>query len=237
MGQIVWDSQEKNIKKFHLTSLQNCLTLIKFLDLYPLQTSKVLDYEDFKKSLLFWSDINNHTVEGVVKLKKITKNMNNNRNLTERYNYLNFKPQSKNLNPNWIVGFIDGEGCFYCYIQKDSKSPIIQLSLEISQSTHDWLVLSRLAQELNCGRFKITTEMKKNLNGVSRLIIMNNSDLIEKILPFFDKYPLKTKKRLDYEDFKLLWQFKKEKKHLTEIGLSQMKQIKENMNFGRMPEN
>jgi hypothetical protein len=40
MGQIVWDSQEKNIKKYMLSSLENCLKLINFLDQYPLQTSK-----------------------------------------------------------------------------------------------------------------------------------------------------------------------------------------------------
>jgi len=234
MGQIVWDSREKKIKKYHLTSLDNCLNLIKFLDLYSLQTSKALDFEDFKKSLLFWSNKNNHTLEGVATLKDLIKNMNNNRNLTERYNYLNSKFNDK-LNPHWIVGFIDGEGCFYCYIQKDTKSPIIQLSLEISQSTHDWLILEKLRQELNCGRLKITTEMKNNLNDVSRLIIMNNSDLTDKIIPFFEKYSLLSKKRLDYEDFKLLWQNKKEKKHLTDTGLNQMKLIKTNMNFGREP--
>jgi len=40
MGKIVWDSQEKNMKKYMLSSLENCLKLINFLDQYPLQTSK-----------------------------------------------------------------------------------------------------------------------------------------------------------------------------------------------------
>jgi len=39
---------------------------------------------------------------------------------------------------------------------------------------------------------------------------------------------------LDYEDLKLLRQ--KEKVHLTEKGLEQMKKIKEGMNFGRRTE-
>jgi hypothetical protein len=41
---------------------------------------------------------------------------------------------------------------------------------------------------------------------------------------------------LDYEDLKLLRQLKKEKVHLTEKGLEQMKKIKEGMNFGRRTE-
>jgi len=64
---------------------------------------------------------------------------------------------------------------------------------------------------------------------------MNNSDL-EILIKFIDQYPLKTKKFLDYEDLKLLRQLKKEKVHLTEKGLEQMKKIKEGMNFGRRTE-
>jgi hypothetical protein len=63
-----------------LSSLENCLKLINFLDQYPLQTSKFLDYKDFKEAILFWSNKNNQTLEGLIKLKEITKNMNNNRN-------------------------------------------------------------------------------------------------------------------------------------------------------------
>lgn len=238
MGQIVWDSQEKNIKKYQLSSLDNCMKLVNFLDQYSLQTSKKLDYQNFKEALLFWSNTNNHTFEGLTKLQSITKNMNNNRSLNERSTFL--MNQINNLDPNWIVGFFDGEGCFYCYIQKETKSPLIQLSLEISQSSHDWLILKKISEELggfgglnkNLGRLKMSEEMKKNLNGVSRLIIMNNSEL-EIIMKFLDKYPLKTKKLLDYKDLKLLWELKKGKAHLTEKGLEQMKKIKEGMNFGR----
>jgi len=134
-----------------------------------------------------------------------------------------------------------GKDVFIVIYKKNTKSPLIQLSLELSQSTHDWLILNQILQELSIlkgstlGRLKINEEMKKNLIGISRLIIMNNSDL-EILIKFIDQYPLKTKKFLDYEDLKLLRQLKKEKVHLTEKGLEQMKKIKEGMNFGRRTE-
>jgi len=59
---------------------------------------------------------------------------------------------------------------------------------------------------------------------------MNNSDL-EILIKFIDQYPLKTKKFLDYEDLKLLRQLKKEKVHLTEKGLEQMKKNKRRNEF------
>jgi len=43
-------------------------------------TGQFLDYKDFKEAILFWSNKNNQTLEGLIKLKEITKNMNNNRN-------------------------------------------------------------------------------------------------------------------------------------------------------------
>jgi hypothetical protein len=63
--------------------------------------------------------------------------------------------QKFNLNPYWIIGFIDGEGCFYCYIQKNTKSPLIQLSLELSQSTHDWLILNQFTRIKHIKRINI----------------------------------------------------------------------------------
>jgi len=57
---------------------------------------------------------------------------------------------------------------FLLLYTKKYKSPLIQLSLELSQSTHDWLILNQILQELSIlkgstlGRLKINEEMKKN---------------------------------------------------------------------------
>jgi len=231
MGQIVWDSKERNIKKFLISSIKNCLLLIEFFDKYPLKSSKFLDFQDFKKALLFWSDSNNHSSVGVNTLINLTKNMNNNRDSFSRFNFLN--NSNSFLYPYWIVGFIDGEGCFYCYIQKNVKTPIIQLSLEISQSAHDWLILDFISKFFSSGRLKLSSNAKLSLNGTARLIFMNKSDLVDKLIPFFNTYSLKTKKLLDFKDWETLIKLKIQKKHLSEEGLDEIKKIKEGMNSGR----
>ena len=52
-------------------------------------------------------------------------------------------------------------------------------------------------------------------------------------IPFFDKYPIKGIKALDFSDFKLIANLMYNKKHLTEQGLSEIQSIKLNMNLFR----
>ena len=106
---------------------------------------------------------------------------------------------------------MDGEGCFYFYIGKQTNTTIqLQASLEIAQNTHDILVLEKIKEFLGCGRLKpklsspIDLESVKNIPTISRLIISNPTDIKTKIIPLFDNYPLRTTKLLDYEDWKKL---------------------------------
>lgn len=58
-------------------------------------------------------------------------------------------------------------------------------------------------------------------------------DIEEKLVPFFDKYPLEGAKSFDYADFREVAKIIKEKGHLTEEGLQQIQKIKSGMNKGR----
>jgi hypothetical protein len=59
------------------------------------------------------------------------------------------------------------------------------------------------------------------------------SDLVNKIIPFFEKYPLQGSKRLDFIDFCKIANLMKEKRHLTMEGLEDIRKIKFGMNTGR----
>jgi hypothetical protein len=60
------------------------------------------------------------------------------------------------------------------------------------------------------------------------------SDLTEKIIPFFEKHPIFGVKFQDFEDFCRVALLMKEKKHRTQSGLDQIRQIKGCMNKGRL---
>lgn len=72
-------------------------------------------------------------------------------------------------------------------------------------------------------------EAAKASRIVNRFVINQNSVVID----FFDKYPLLTRKELDYINWKTLIQLKAEGAHNTPEGLQKMKDIKASMNKGR----
>lgn len=66
------------------------------------------------------------------------------------------------------------------------------------------------------------------------LQIENFTDISEKIIPFFDKYPILGIKSLDFEDFKKVCLIVKSKKHLTPDGIKTILEIKSNMTKNRI---
>jgi len=58
-------------------------------------------------------------------------------------------------------------------------------------------------------------------------------DIINKVIPHLDEYPLITSKRLDYLDFKKVALLMKEKLHLGNGVLEEILLIKDNMNSKR----
>jgi hypothetical protein len=53
------------------------------------------------------------------------------------------------------------------------------------------------------------------------------------IIPFFSKYPLHGDKVKDFNDFKKVAELMKNKAHLTQEGIEEIKNIKSGMNRGR----
>ena len=59
------------------------------------------------------------------------------------------------------------------------------------------------------------------------------SDIIEKIIPFFQNYNILGEKAKDFNDWCIVADMIKNKLHLTEDGLEQIRKIKDQMNKGR----
>lgn len=74
---------------------------------------------------------------------------------------------------------------------------------------------------------------KYNGKSAVSLTIVNTSDIISIIIPFFNKYPLVGVKLLDYQDWCEISQLIKDGNHLTVEGLNKIRDIKSRMNTGR----
>lgn len=243
-GNIYFDNKKENAYKFTVNKIEDIIEkIIPHLDKYPLLTSKYLDYQDFKKVALRLkeklhlskdNDLANKTIKDIFIIKN---NMNSLRSFEERWNYLK-SCEPIILNNEWVQGFIDGEGSFQFGISNSVNrgKPYLALSntLEIAQSNHDILLLNAFIQFFGHGYLKPKYDINdinaaKNSRIVNRFVI-NQHAVVTALL---DKYPLLTRKYLDYLDWKKLIQLKAEGVHNTPEGLQKMKNIKILMNKGR----
>lgn len=118
------------------------------------------------------------------------------------------------LDPHWIVGFIDAEGCFYIKPIKSKskfKSDNYSLVFTISQHSRDLLLLNNIIDYLQCG----VIEIPKGRYEVI-YIVYNFNDHLNKVIPFFVKHSLITVKGLDFLDYKMVGNVLIKKNLLTE---------------------
>jgi hypothetical protein len=134
------------------------------------------------------------------------------------------------LDPEWVVGFTEAEGCFMIKISKSSAYKLgvqTQLKFQITQSSRDILLISKLVSYLGCGIVEVTKE-----GQVAVFVVTKFTDICEIILPFFDKHSLKGFKSSNYTSFKQGVDIFRKKEHLTASGLGSLIKIKESMNSG-----
>ena len=136
-----------------------------------------------------------------------------------------------NLEPQWIVGFVDGEGCFHVSVNKHPEMTIgyqVLPEFVVVQHERDEQVLNGLKKYFGCGvvrsnhgdRLCYRVREKKNLSDV--------------IIPFFMKHQLKTRKRQEFESFRKIIHLMNNNQHLTVEGLESIRKISKGMNRGRL---
>jgi hypothetical protein len=103
----------------------------------------------------------------------------------------------------------------------------VQLSFVITQHCRDAELIKSLVAYLGCGKASITKRGEVTFE-VRKLL-----DQTEKIISFFSKYPILGVKSKDFDDFCKVADIMEQKKHLTEKGLNQIREIRASMNSSR----
>lgn len=112
----------------------------------------------------------------------------------------------------WLVGFIDGDGCFS--LTKTLRG-YWQFDFNISQSTYNGQVLHYIKKIVGCG------SVKDSGKHMLKFRIRDKNLLINKILPIVDSYPLHTSKQYKYN----LWKQALLNPNLCEQNALKMKTI------------
>lgn len=132
------------------------------------------------------------------------------------------------LDPHYIVGFVDGEGCFSITSNSNrGRLPEIRLLFEIEVREDDEAILQQIRSVLQCGNiYKLTYERYQKWRPHVKYKVGNFHDISTKIIPFFTRYPLQAKKRFQFQKFCKVAEMIASKEHLTVKGVEQILQIR-----------
>jgi hypothetical protein len=133
----------------------------------------------------------------------------------------------------WVVGFIDGEGCFSVAIQKSPSMTTgwqVFPELAVTQGEKSLQALRDLQQFFGCGNIFINRRTDNHKENLYRFCVRSVSDLRERVIPFFQENSLRTAKQQDFEKFVSVIRMMEEKKHLSVEGIAEIAKIVETMN-------
>ena len=131
------------------------------------------------------------------------------------------------LDAQWITGFVDGEGCFHVSINPHKEMTIgyqVLPEFTVVQHQRDVGVLYALKNHFKCG------VVRTNHGDRMAYRVRSCQHLNERIIPFFIKHQLKTKKNVDFKKFRQILLMMERGLHLTENGIEEIRAIAMQMN-------
>lgn len=147
--------------------------------------------------------------------------------------------QERLIQLGWVVGFVDGEGCFsVSFVRQSDRTGRrgyklgyqVALRFVVSQGASSVGCLEGLREFFGVGNVYGNTRHDNHREHMHQYMVSDRTDLIEAIVPFFEKCPLRTAKRADFEKFARVLRLMEDGLHLTPMGLVKIAEITETMN-------
>lgn len=128
------------------------------------------------------------------------------------------------LTPDWICGFVEGEGSFVISIAKikSSNSKQVRLIFKVTQHVKNVQLLYALKKFFGVGLVKPQT---KDHEKSWEFVVSRFEHLSTKIIPFFEKHKMHSTKKFDFLRFRKVALMMARKDHLTAEGLAKIKTI------------
>lgn len=137
------------------------------------------------------------------------------------------------LNPYYIAGFVDGEGCFCIsiYKHKERRHGLdVKLVFEIELRADDRNILERLKRTLDCGNIYNLDYKRYKWYPHIKFKVSSLADLKNKVIPFFKEYRLQAKKKISFDLFCQAVEIMSSKSHLTKSGIEKLFILKNKIN-------
>jgi LAGLIDADG endonuclease len=147
--------------------------------------------------------------------------------------------QERLIRLGWVIGFVDGEGCFSIGFVRQPNRLDRKGYKTGYQAVHRFVVtqgiksissLEDLRDFFGTGRIITNKRYDNHKEHLGQFIVNSREDLLERIIPFFEQYPLRTSKRHDFTKFAECVHRINRGEHKEIDGLVEIVQIVQTMN-------
>jgi hypothetical protein len=147
--------------------------------------------------------------------------------------------QERLIQLGWVIGFVDGEGCFSIGFVRQPSRPGrkgyktgFQVSHEfaVTQGARSASCLGELVRFFGVGGMVVNRRHDNHKEHLYRYAVRRRTDLITTIIPFFRSHGLHSSKQRDFEKFASCVEMMDSGLHFTREGLIVIAEIVETMN-------
>lgn len=211
LGQVVID-KSRAMCYYRVSTLKEIQEIIKIFNEYSLNSTKILNFINFKEAFELYINSKKKTPELAQNLEKIKSGMNSKRTNFELPEWHQIK-----ITPYWLLGFVEGEGSFLIHTKG------LQLIFAIAQADTDLALMVSIQDFFN----KLSSDIKRDKESQSSLVsltlqkrqkahyhnlyfirIINLNYIRSDLIPFFDSLVWQSKKEMDFQDWKTILSLK-----------------------------
>jgi hypothetical protein len=147
--------------------------------------------------------------------------------------------QERLIRTGWVIGFVDGEGCFSIGLVRQSRGAgrngyrvgyQVFHEFAVAQGAKSVRCLNDLEDFFGVGQVLVNRRRDDHREDMHRFVVRRRVDLLERIVPFFRAHPLRSAKRLDFEKFTRCMRVVDQGRHLQAEGLAEIVEIVQTMN-------
>ena len=151
--------------------------------------------------------------------------------------------QERLVTIGWVVGFVDGEGCFSMGFVKQSDRKEkdrtrkgyktgyqIFYEFAVTQGESSLESLEKMKNFFGVGKLYINKRYDNHKEHLYRYVVRKKDDSVNVIVPFFKKYELRTSKKKNFEIFSRCLEEVCKGSHLTTKGAIKIALMTEKMN-------
>jgi LAGLIDADG endonuclease len=147
--------------------------------------------------------------------------------------------QERLITIGWVLGFVDGEACFSIGLVRQAGGGTrkgyrlgwqVVHRFAVVQGARSVGALEQLRDFFGVGRLYQNRRHDNHREHLYKYLVERRDDLIEVVIPFFERFPLRTDKRHDFERFAECVRMVELGHHLRSDGLIEILTVMERMN-------